>query len=186
LSMGSNAAMCARRIAVAERRAFVISMRKAGATYEQIAEMAIQQFGREALPKAWNWSFAATDVHRTLDKLRRGMQDDLREYMWFQIQRYESLIRAHWPQAMKGHEGHTDRVLKAMQGMNKLMGLDAPQKLDVRVEQIDTRIEQLMAVIEGQPVAQLAAGREEEAPGKAGAEGFGSDDAIVEGSFRAA
>jgi len=77
-------------------------------------------------------------------------------------------------------------VLKAMQGMNKLMGLDAPQKLDVRVEQIDTRIEQLMAVIEGQPVAQLAAGRQAEAPGDAGAEGFGPDDAIVEGSFRAA
>jgi len=184
--MGSNAAMCARRIAVTERRAYVISMRKAGATYDQIADMAIQHFGREALPNAWSGSFASTDVQRTLDKIKRGMHDDLREYMWFQIQRYESLIRAHWPQAMKGHEGHTDRVLKAMQGMNKLMGLDAPQKLDVRVEQIDTRIEQLMAVIEGQPVAQLAAGREEEAPGKAGAKGFGSDDAIVEGSFRAA
>jgi len=171
---------------VAERREYVVAMRTAGATFRQIADQAIVKFGVENLPGSWGERYAHRDMAAVLEQMYKGMSSDLRAYAFVQVNRYESLIRSLWPKAVKNDLGHVDRVLKAMQGMNKLMGLDAPQKLDVRVEQIDTRIEQLMATIEGQPVAQLAAGREEEAPGKAGAKGFGSDDAVVEGSFRAA
>lgn len=167
----------AKILATKERRAYVISLRKAGATYRQIAQAAIHEFGRENLPKNYDERQAHLDVKREIAKLQRRIKDDLTEYRWFQVERYESIIRAHWTRAMTGLAlGCTDRVLKAMKDQNKLLGLDAPTQVDMRVLQIDARIDKLLETV---------AGRTETETTKAlGSGGNQEEDTIVEGTAR--
>jgi hypothetical protein len=51
-----------------QRRAFVISMKDAGLTFEQIADEAIKKFGKHNLPKGYNKRLACLDVKRQLKK----------------------------------------------------------------------------------------------------------------------
>ena len=53
----------------AERRAFVLDLRKSGATYRDIAIAAKKKFG-DALPGGWDCRYAYKDVKRELTKLR--------------------------------------------------------------------------------------------------------------------
>lgn len=160
----------------AERRHFVITMHRAGASYSQVAEAAIAKFGLENLPLGWDERYVNKDVRAVVHHLYRDMAEHLRLHRMVQFERYEKIIMAHWPRAMAGHLGSTDRVLKAMRDENLLLGMDAPQRFDVRVQQVDQRIERLMEA--------LASGGEAEAVRAPGAGGAGEDDAVVEGTAR--
>jgi len=50
-----------------QRRAFVMSMRDAGLSYEEIAVEAIKKFGKENLPKRYNKRLACLDIKRELN-----------------------------------------------------------------------------------------------------------------------
>jgi hypothetical protein len=165
-----------RKLETAERREFVVAMRTAGASYRQTAQLAINKFGLENLPRGWDERYVNKDIRAVVSALYSDMKEHLLVHRIIQMDRYETIIRKHWPKAMAGHLGATDRVLKAMKDENALLGIDAPQRHDVRVQQIDDRIERLMEA--------LASGRQGEAPRALGA-GTGSErDAIVEGTAR--
>ena len=50
-----------------KRRAFVMSLRDSGLSYEQIAAEAVKKFGAENLPKGYNKRLVCLDVKRELD-----------------------------------------------------------------------------------------------------------------------
>jgi len=163
-------------LATAERRQLVCSLRAAGATFQQIADQVTSKFGRERLPKGWDSRYAYKDVKAVLDKMYREMYLDMRAYQQIQVQRYEGMIRTFWPSAMRRDKGSAELVLKAMKDENKLLGLDSPQRVDIRVQQLDSRIEKLME--------ELASGPEGEAPLHLGAGNGREEDSIVEGTAR--
>ena len=174
--MGTGASTVV-RLATAERRQYVCALRAAGATFQQIADQVANEFGLEKLPKGWDERYAYNDVKRVLDKMYKEMYLDLRGYQQIQVQRYESIIRTHWPKALSGKDkGSAELVLKAMKDENRLLGLDQPQRVDIRVQQIDQRIERLMA--------ELTSGTEGEAVSQLGAGGSVEEDSIVEGTAR--
>ena len=155
----------------------MVALRTAGATFQQIADQVASKFGLETLPKGWDSRYAYKDVKAVLDMMYKGMALDMRGYQQIQVGRYENIIRVHWPAAMTGKDkGATELVIKAMKDENKLLGLDSPQRVDIRVQQIDQRIERLMAELtsgsEGATASQLGTG--------SGLE----EDSIVEGTAR--
>ena len=164
------------KLETAERRHFVVAMHTAGATYKQVAEAAISKFGLENLPVNWDERYVNKDVRAVVKAIYTDMKGHLLVHRMIQMERYETIIRSLWPRAMAGHLGATDRVLKAMKDENALLGIDAPQRHDIRVQQIDDRIERLMEV--------LASGRQGEAPRALGARAGSETDAIVEGTAR--
>jgi hypothetical protein len=166
-----------RRLKTVERRQYVVALRTAGATFRQCADQAIAHFGAENLPRGYGPRYAFIDITAVLDKAYKEMNQDLRAYQQIQVSRYEGIIRTHWPAAMTGKDkGATEIVLKAMKDENKLLGLDSPQRVDIRVQQIDQRIERLMA--------ELTSGPEGATAGQLGAGGSVEEDSVVEGTAR--
>ena len=55
------------KLTTEQRRAFVMSMRDAGLSYEDIAAEAIKKFGKANLPRGYNKRLAHLDVSRELD-----------------------------------------------------------------------------------------------------------------------
>jgi len=115
-------------IETAERRAFVLRMKKAGANYRQIASAAITWFGKkrveemglseairhyggrtveqtvelagiDVLPKGWDERYAYKDVKRTLDQLRADNYETAQDIRDVQLMRLEDLVRSLWPKA---------------------------------------------------------------------------------------
>lgn len=68
-----------------QRRAFVMSLRDSGLSYEQIAAEAIKKFGVENLPKGYTRRLAHLDVTRELKKKPRSkLQTDTRRKKIFE------------------------------------------------------------------------------------------------------
>lgn len=172
----TNSPTAPRRLTAMERRQYVVGLRTAGATLRQCAEMAVKKFGKDNLPKHYESRSVWRDIKRALDYAYKDIREDVTAFRMIQVDRYESLIRAHWPKAMAAQMGATDRVLKAMKDQNRLLGLDAPQQVDMRVLQIDARIEKLMEA--------MAARREVEVAGSLGDGRPAYEDSVVEGTAR--
>ena len=58
-------------IETAERRRFVLDMRKSGATYDAIAKAAIRHFGEDNLPKGFDSRYAWFDIKRELTRINK-------------------------------------------------------------------------------------------------------------------
>jgi len=66
----------------AQRRAFVMSLRDSGLTYEQIAAEAIKKFGKTNLPKGYDKRLAHLDLQRELSKhSRKTLETKIRRNM---------------------------------------------------------------------------------------------------------
>lgn len=129
--LSSNSRQTSQQLDTQTRRSFVLSLRKSGATYRQIAQAAEQQFGADALPRGWDERYAYNDIARELEKLKTlnsGLTEDVRE---LEVQRLDELLLSMWPQAKKGNQGAVDRVLRIMERRARLLGLDAPTRADV-------------------------------------------------------
>lgn len=118
-------------IDTAERRAFVLDLKKSGATYRQIAAAAVKKFGSDRLPSGWDALYASKDVKRVLKKLHSEIQEDMLEIRQLELERLDSLFIEMYHQAKKGVMGAVDRCLRIMERRAKLLGLDAPQKISV-------------------------------------------------------
>ena len=174
----NNSPTAPRRLLAMERRQYVVALRSAGATLLQCGQQAVKRFGEENVPKNYGTDTRIVwrDIQRALEQAYQGINQDWATYRMVQMDRYETIIRSYMPKAMAGHLGATDRVLKAMRDQSKLLGLEAPQQVDMRVTQIDARIEQLMA--------GMARGSEGSSPPSLGSGGDEEEDSIVEGTAR--
>lgn len=133
--MAGNA-QTAERLEAAKRRAFVLQARKAGATYREIAALALRTFGADALPKGWDERYAYKDIKRELDKLRAEIADSAENVLALELQRLDDLLKGLWAEAAKQQPDYkaVDRVLRVMERRAKLLGLDAPTRTDVTTD----------------------------------------------------
>lgn len=99
-------------IAKTDKHRQALELRKAGASYEVIAE----KLGYS------HPSGAHKAVSSALQKTLREPADDLRN---LELDRMDAMMLALWTQARQGNQGAVDRILRIMERRAKLMGLDA-------------------------------------------------------------
>ncbi|MBP2325344.1 Ni,Fe-hydrogenase III large subunit [Kibdelosporangium banguiense] len=105
--------MTSERQVAAERRARALELRKAGASYEQIA----QQCG---------YSHRGT-AHRAVMQALASVADELAaDVRDLELTRLDSMLMGLWRAARDGDGSAVDRVLKIMERRAKILGLDSP------------------------------------------------------------
>jgi hypothetical protein len=120
-------------IRVRERRRQALELRRAGASYEQIAD----QLGYAHRGKAYE------DIHTALAHLTKHPAE---EYLAEELDRLDAMLVGLWPAAWKGHLGAVDRVIKIMDRRARYLGLDAPTRQIIHVipeDAVDAEIRRL-------------------------------------------
>lgn len=110
----------------AEKVRKAIELRKAGATYDKIAEA----LGYENRSGAYKIVVGA---------LRDLVQEPAQELRTLELERLDAMTLAIWARAQKGELAAVDRLLKIGERRAKLLGLDAPtaQSVDMSVGTFD-------------------------------------------------
>lgn len=109
-----------RRIEVAEKQAQSIELRKAGATYDQIA----RKVGYA------NRGSAYRAVKSALEKITEEPAYELRNLI---SERLDVMLLGVWQQARSGHLGAIDRAIKIEERRAKLFGLDKQAETEITV-----------------------------------------------------
>lgn len=129
---GENSA----RIAARNRKA--LEMALAGATMDRIAEEC-----------GWKNKGAASKAVQKM--VRDSMQVDPKQLETLRAQevaRLDRLQAAHWMNALRGDARATEMVLKISDRRSKLLGLDAPQKVEaVITEELDGEITRMLSLL---------------------------------------
>lgn len=115
-------------IETAERRAYVLEQRKGRHSYRSIAALTIKKFGAERLPKNYDERYAYDDVKAELDRLNTQNLEAAAEISRLEQESLDQMQASVWAQALSGHMGALDRVLRIMERRARLLGLDAPTK----------------------------------------------------------
>ena len=111
------------KLTAAERRKKAVDLRKAGATYDAIAQ-ALQVTAKTA----------RNDVQQALRDIPRESAEELRT---IELQTLMTMQRAVWPALVTGQLGAVDRMIKIVQERAKLTGIYAPQRVDVGAADVD-------------------------------------------------
>lgn len=109
--------------AATERRLQALELRKAGATYRAIG-------ARLGVSEAQSYK----DVQTELQRIAAESADVAADVRTLELERLDALLLALWAQAKQGNQGAVDRVLRVMERRAKLLGLDAPTKIDHTLE----------------------------------------------------
>jgi hypothetical protein len=112
----AESASSQRRIEAAEKRREALKLRKAGATYDQIAER-LKYANRSGAQKA------------VMAELRALPRDDAKEVLQLEIERLDAMLLAYWPGVMKGNVRSGEIVVRLMERRSKLLGLDAVESI---------------------------------------------------------
>lgn len=100
-----------------------LELRKAGATYEMIA----QQLGY----KSKGTAFSA--VARLMNQSKR---EGAKEAFEMELRRLDDLLMSVWPAARQGEMPAIDRALRIMERRAKMLGIDAPERSQQQIQQI--------------------------------------------------
>lgn len=117
-------------IGTAERRAYVLALRRSGWTYAKIAQAAVGKFGAERLPLGWDERYACKDVKRELDKLNEDNTETVEGIRRIVTMRMDRMIAALWQKVLRGNVAAIDRVTRIDERRCKLWGVDAAQTLE--------------------------------------------------------
>lgn len=101
-------------IAPKERQAKALELRKAGLTYQQIADT----LGYGSI------SAAEKAIKSGLKTLIREPAEELRA---LELERLDKMLASHWKAVLNGHVRSTEVVLRIMARRAALLGLDAPK-----------------------------------------------------------
>lgn len=105
--------------AVNLRRKTVWDMRMAGFTMDEIAR-------KMSIPSGT----VKSDIHRELNQIDITRQ--LESEVIIDLARLERLLRSYWTKAMEGDLDSAIFCMKVLERKSKLLGLDAPKRVDVR------------------------------------------------------
>ena len=100
-----------------------LELRKAGATYEMIA----QQLGYK------NKGTAFGAVARLMNQSKR---EGAKEAFEMELRRLDDLLMSVWPAARQGEMPAIDRALRIMERRAKMLGIDAPERSQQQIQQI--------------------------------------------------
>ena len=115
--MGRNSPTRPENIESTMRHIKALELRKAGLSFDRIA----QELGYASAGAAHN----AVRIC-----LERSVQEPAKEVRQMEVARLDDMLLSIWPEVRKGHLGAQDRALKIMERRAKLLGLDAPTKID--------------------------------------------------------
>ena len=110
-----------RRLRAAERQRQALELRKAGASYPEIAR---------------TLGCALSSAHKSVSAaLQKTLQEPAAEVRQLELDRLDRLMRALWPAAIEGDPNVIDRVLKIMARRAALQGLDVevPKTLNLQL-----------------------------------------------------
>src|SRR5215510_14418499 len=102
----------AKTLAVLARRQYVLSLRRAGMTYDAIYQAAVRRFGAE-LPKSYNRWTVYKDVTEALEVLADEHLDNVRALRSLELERLDQLLFALYPRAL-GRPADLTRGLEAV------------------------------------------------------------------------
>ena len=119
-----------------ERKLRALDLRKAGATYQMIADQ-LGYGGPSGAYKAVTSALKAT-LKEPADELRT-----------MELERLDAMLLPLWRRVQNGDERAVDRVLRIMERRAKLLGLDAPTKVDLAVQGL---VEALTGIDDGAPL----------------------------------
>lgn len=106
------------RLQAVERRLLVLEARKAGYSYQQIAD----QLGISK-------GTVCKDLTRVLAEYHARTAEEVERLRALETERLDHMLRGIWPRATSGHLGAIERALKIMERRAKLLGLDGPIKI---------------------------------------------------------
>jgi hypothetical protein len=108
------------RIAAAEKQRQALELRKAGESYDAIAE----KLGYSGRPGAYK------AVKTALEKTIQEPADELRR---IELERLDTMLKSIWHFVEAGNTKHVAAALRIMERRASLLGLDAPKQVDVKV-----------------------------------------------------
>ena len=121
-----------RSLDAAERRRYVLALRKSGATYETIANQVIARFGPDVTPEGYDERYAYKDVMRELAKIKDEITEDAYSVRTLELERIDRMFSEMYRQALQGIVGAVDRcVLLQKQRERYIPGLKVPEQLEV-------------------------------------------------------
>jgi hypothetical protein len=123
---GIGGAATPEKIATKEKHRRALELRKAGLTYQVIADQ-IGYRGPSTVHAA---------VMRELREICREPAEELRT---LELERLDRLWAGVWTQAKQGHLGSIDRCLRILERRARLLGLDAPLKVELPDEPRERR-----------------------------------------------
>jgi len=124
----SEARTSDRRIKTAERRNYVLKLRKEGNTYREIATKVHTKFPEDVLPKGYDCRYAYQDVKAELEKVQDSLWENAKHVRVLELERLDKMMLGIWPRAEDGDDSAIDRVLRIMKRRADILGLDAPGK----------------------------------------------------------
>lgn len=107
----------ASRLIAAERRRKALALRRAGATYDQIAEALEVSVAR-----------ARSYVDEAIEAINKEIGESAAEVRTIEAERLDEMMRILWPKVREGNLKAMDRVMRIMERRSRLLGLDAPQE----------------------------------------------------------
>lgn len=119
---------------VAERRQLAFNLRKAGFTYNEIAEKVKEELGIENLPDHWSGWAAHKDIQHLLDQLREQVAESTADVIALENNRLDFMLSRLWPKIEAGDTSAVNAALKIMERRSKMFGLDEAIKHDWRIE----------------------------------------------------
>lgn len=132
--MPSVAPTIAKRADTADRRRKAIEMRIAGHHWQDIADT-LHYASKGA---------AHTDVTRALEQAVAELAIPLEGYRQLELDRLDTMQTALWPKVLSGDTKAIDTTLRLMDRRAKLLGLDAPQRMEVvTLDAVDAAIADL-------------------------------------------
>lgn len=126
------------RIKIAERRSLALDHRKAGLSYRAIGKKL-----------GISYVQARRDIEAELAILAKERTDKAEEMRQLELERLDMLTNGLEPMAKVGNPGAVNSFLRVMERRAKLLGLDAPAKMDLNVDVSTLSDDELRAIIEG-------------------------------------
>lgn len=126
---------------VAANETKAVELRKAGASYAQIAD-------------ALGLASASSAYRNVMRALARNQSEEVEELRMIEGARLDRMQQSLWHNAVRGDLPTVDRVLRIMERRARLFGLDAPQKVAVSTsDEMDAQIELLLTELAALPPA---------------------------------
>jgi len=119
-----------RRISRERAKADILALRESGLTIDQI-HATLEARYREEYGRSIARSTVYKYLRQALDDARERNMESAERLRELNTRRLNRLLRAHYPAAIKGHLGATDRVLRVLDQLARLHGLYAPTKHEV-------------------------------------------------------
>lgn len=116
----------ARMVKAKEREKQVLALRKAGFSYEVIGKQV--GLSRAGAYKAVKRHMEKIDAECT------DLADDVRQ---LELQRLDEITSTIWPYVIQGQTQYIDRILKVMDRRARYLGIDAPEKQEIRQEVVE-------------------------------------------------